>query len=225
MSGTSGAQSAASGADELVGRHLADARRRGFLGPGPIVRHIEHSHAFSSVLSGLLDPCKRRVADLGSGAGIPGLIVALDMPSAEVSLIEAGLGRVEALRSTIRACGLAGRVDVVHGRAETVGRDERYRGTFDAVVARSFSRPAVTAECAAPLLRSGGLLVVSEPPKPAGHGEGPSNRWAAERLGELGLEVHAEVEFPVHLIVLRQVRLCSERFPRRVGVPAKRPLF
>jgi 16S rRNA (guanine527-N7)-methyltransferase len=101
------------------------------------------------------------------------------------------------------------------------------------VLARSFGRPAVVAECAAPLLRPGGWLVVSEPPGSSPEdrpdlpsdppGEGP--RWPAEPLGQLGLTpdqlVHEEFDYQT----LRQADPCPERFPRRDGVPAKRPLF
>ena len=82
----------------------------------------------------------------------------------------------------------------------------------------------MVAECAAPLLRPGGWLVVSEPP-PTGPDEDPGGRWPAESLRQLGLEpadvVHGDFEFRT----LRQIEPCPERFPRRNGVPAKRPLF
>jgi len=114
------------------------------------------------------------------------------------------------------------RVRVVEGRAEALGRGD-LRGAADAVAARSFGPPATTAECAAPLLRPGGRLVVSEPP-------GAVDRWPAEPLRELGLVPLAP---PAPLVpsgqasvrVLRQDAPCPARFPRRDGVPAKRPLF
>src|SRR3546814_9312392 len=68
------------------------------------------------------------------------------------------------LREAVEALGADERVEVVEGRAEEIGRGEMRR-VVDAVIARSFGPPAATAECAAPLLRAGGLLVVSEPPE------------------------------------------------------------
>jgi 16S rRNA (guanine527-N7)-methyltransferase len=90
------------------------------------------------------------------------------------------------------------------------------------VTARSFGRPAVTAECAAPLLKTGGWLLVSEPPSDE-RTEAP--RWPPEPLLQLGLvpEEQAREEFEYQ--VLRQREACPDRFPRRIGVPAKRPLF
>ena len=66
-------------------------------------------------------------------------------------------------RSVVRGLWLGDRVEVWCGRAERLGRDAHRRGAFDAVVSRGFGAPAITAECAAPFLRVGGQLVVSEP--------------------------------------------------------------
>jgi 16S rRNA (guanine527-N7)-methyltransferase len=91
------------------------------------------------------------------------------------------------------------------------------RATFDAVLARSFGPPAATAECGSPLLHVGGELMVSEPPQ-------DDQRWSAE-VSQLGLEVGRRVGSTPVVQTLRQITLCPERFPRRDGLPAKRPLF
>jgi 16S rRNA (guanine527-N7)-methyltransferase len=76
----------------------------------------------------------------------------------------------------------------------------------------------VTAECAAPLLAVGGLLVVSEPPD--------GRRWPASALEPLGMAVEGMVRGAAGTFQrLRQVTPCPDRYPRRVGIPAKRPLF
>jgi hypothetical protein len=92
------------------------------------------------------------------------------------------------------------------------------RGTQVAVVARAFAAPPVTAECAAPLLRVGGLLVVSEPPGAAG-----ADRWSG--VAELGLGPAVHRPGPPALVVLTQESACPLRYPRRTGIPAKRPLW
>jgi 16S rRNA (guanine527-N7)-methyltransferase len=106
------------------------------------------------------------------------------------------------------------------------GRQAGFRGGYDGVLARSFGRPAVVAECAAPLLKVGGWLVVSEPPRggePAQAAEGP--RWPPEHLGQFGLEPSEAVHEEFDYRILRQTAPCPDRFPRRNGVPAKKPLF
>jgi 16S rRNA (guanine527-N7)-methyltransferase len=121
----------------------------------------------------------------------------------------------------VERCGLGTRVTVVHGRAETIGHLDQFRRGFDAVVARSFGRPAITAECAAPFLREEGLLVVSEPPEDVTS----DARWSPSGLDRLGLSASWLVRGDFGYRLTRQLRECPPEFSRRDGVPAKRPLF
>jgi 16S rRNA (guanine527-N7)-methyltransferase len=128
--------------------------------------------------------------------------------------VDAAERRCRFLEEAVAELELGARVRVVQGRAEVLGRDPSLRGTCDLVTARSFGPPAVTAECAAPFLAVGGVLLVSEPPAAA-------PRWPDE-LATLGLVAGPRVG---GIQVLTQATPCPERFPRRTGVPAKRPLF
>ena len=125
--------------------------------------------------------------------------------------------RAEFLRRAAETLNLE-HVSVIQGRAEAAGRDPELRGTFDLVTARGFGVPAVTAECAAPLLRVGGLLIVSEPP------DGDPERWPAQAMRTLGLSPLRTVRTDAGYAVLRQEAACPDRYPRRPGIPAKRPL-
>jgi 16S rRNA (guanine527-N7)-methyltransferase len=196
-------------------RVLADARDRGFLGPGRVEDHIEHARGFA-LASGLDAPAA--IADLGSGGGVPALVAALDWPDARVVMIERSQRRAAFLIDAVARLGLGPRVTVRAEPAEGVGRDPALRGTVDVVLARSFGPPSVTAECGAPLLRVDGVLLVSEPPEVA------SERWDGAGLALLGLVDEGAVR-PLHAGFrrLRQVTLCGERFARRA--PGKRPLF
>ena len=201
---------------------LEEARRLGFLGPGPVEAHLDHAAGYAAALEsdagGAWVPAG--AADLGSGAGLPGLPLALRFPDTQWTLVEASVRRAAFLRAAVRDLGLEARLAVVEERAEVVGRAPAYRGRFDLVVARSFGPPAVLAECAAPLLRIGGRAVVSEPP-----GGAPA-RWPADGLAQLGMVPGAGVQaVGAAYQVLRQEQACPDRWPRRVGVPAKRPLF
>jgi 16S rRNA (guanine527-N7)-methyltransferase len=192
---------------------LEVARHRGFLGPGPVESHIDHARAFLIAL----EHTSGTVIDLGSGGGVPGLVLAVARPDLRLVLVEARAKRCRFLEAAAGALGVA--ADVVEGRAEMIGRSTR-RGTADAVVARSFGLPATTAECASPLLLVGGRLVVSEPPPPA-----QPDRWPAAGLRLLGLEVAERVEEATTVQVLEQRIGCPDGYPRRDGLPAKRPLF
>ena len=220
-----------SGARAALADVLRDAQRAGFLGDGPVEPHIAHGVDFCAAVRWARTqdpPCAAgghvRVVDLGSGAGLPGLVLALADAGLEVVLLEARERRCAFLGAAIRRLELQGRVDVLHERAESAGRSPEHRGSFDVAVARAFGPPAVTAECAAPLLVVGGHLVVSEPPAWQGSGV-VAERWPAGGLGALGMGPALEWEDGHHFAVIRQEHAASDRFPRRVGVAAKRPLF
>jgi 16S rRNA (guanine527-N7)-methyltransferase len=197
---------------------LTRAQTAGGLGPGDIDSHIAHSLAYLDAYPGLVDA--ERVLDLGSGAGIPGLVLARQLPNAAFALLEGRRERASALVRSVGELGLSGRVWVISGRAEVAAHDPGLRFGFDAVVARAFSRPAVTAECGAGFLVKGGAFVVSEPPEPE-----TDARWPAVGLEKLGLELESLVAAPFRFAVLRSVAPLDARYPRHVGIPAKRPLF
>ena len=193
---------------------LAEAQRLGFLGPGPVQRHIDHAVG----MAGCLLRTAARGLDLGSGGGVPGLVMAEWKPALHLVLLDARERRCRFLRQAVRDLGVADRVEVVEERAEAAARRPDLRETIDVVVARSFGPPAVTAECAVGFLRLGGHLVVSEPPEKAG-------RWPVDGLETLGLSAGApcgggEASF----VRFEKLRL-DDRWPRRVGIPAKRPLW
>ena len=138
----------------------------------------------------------------------------------EAVLIDARRRRSANLEISVHTLGLTERVTVLCARAEEAGRDPELRGGFDLVVARSFGSPAITAECAAPFLSVGGSLSVSEPPSAS------DDRWQEEGLSALGLakpELHRIGE--AGFMVSRLDALCPERYPRRNGMPEKRPLW
>lgn len=196
---------------------LERSRQLGFLGPGPVAGHIEHATGFVHAVG---SDVPHRVLDLGTGGGVPGLVLALAWPDAQVCLLESNERRAVFLAGAARDLGVEGRVVVAHARAEDAGRDPAWRGWADVVTARSFGPPAVTAECAAPLVRVGGRVIVSEPP------DEPADRWPAAGLAQLGLRATGRVEQAFSRFqVLRQDQPCPDEYPRRVGVPGKRPLF
>jgi 16S rRNA G527 N7-methylase RsmG len=205
---------------------LSEGQHRGLVGPGDLAIHIEHALGFLGAAASAAPSEFRlddaRVLDLGSGGGLPGLVLAASRPDLEIVLLDANLRSTTFLDEVVEALDLGRRVTVVRARAETRGRDASWRERFDIVVARGFGRPAVTAECGSPFLRVDGCLVVSEPPADKLE---PGSRWPPVALAELGLrplEPH-KGSFAYH--VLLQDRPCPNTYPRRSGVPTKRPLF
>ena len=197
--------------------------RLGLIGPPELATQVRHAAGF---LDALEAGCGRRVSaeelivDLGSGGGLPGMVCAARRLSGPFVLIEGSVRRAKLLAELVGRCGWEERVTVLGERAEAVGHDRRWRGVGAAVFARGFGGPAETAECASALLEPGGVLIVSEPPGADG------SRWDSEGLARLGMEPVRVVEVGgFGYAVIRQVERCPEEFPRRVGVPRKRPLF
>ena len=163
-----------------------------------------------------------RLADIGSGAGFPGLALAVALPGAEVSLVESQRRKCEFLERL----SLAAEVENAH---VVLARAEEWSEGFgrgDVVLARALSAQPVVLEYAAPLLRLGGILVDWR-----GRREREHEVQAARAADELGLALleirHTEPYAGArdhHLHVFEKVAETPPRFPRRAGVARKRPL-
>jgi 16S rRNA (guanine527-N7)-methyltransferase len=160
-----------------------------------------------------------RFCDLGAGGGVPGLVLAVQWPSSRFVLLDSSVRRCEFLREAIGELALGDRGLVAEGRAEDLARSEALEGTFDLVVARSFGPPAVVAECAVRFLQVGGELMVAEPPAPE------ATRWPKEGLLRLGLGPSRKASEGPRVAAMARIGEVPDRYPRRVGVPGKRPLF
>jgi 16S rRNA (guanine527-N7)-methyltransferase len=193
----------------------------GFLGSMALDDQIDHSLGFVAVAEATLGGRPGAVVDLGSGGGVPGLVLLACWPECRVVLLDANERRTDFLLEVTSEPRTHQRVEVIRGRAEELGHDERFRGQFDLVTSRSFASPAVTAECGAALLTDQGLMVVSEPPDEV------DDRWPADGLARLGLEALSpiRIEDRFGYQPLRKVAVTDDRYPRRVGIPTKRPLF
>src|SRR4051794_11853069 len=146
---------------ELLVDVLAEARDAGFLGPGPIEPHIAHAEGFGAAAERALGRAPENFADLGTGGGIPGLVLAIRWHAARGVFIESGQRRAAWLRDATARLGVDARVEVLEERAETSAPRPPLRERFDVVTARSFAAPGVTAEIAAGLVEVAGVLVVS----------------------------------------------------------------
>jgi 16S rRNA (guanine527-N7)-methyltransferase len=164
----------------------------------------------------------RAIADLGSGAGLPGIPIAIALPESQVSLLESQSRKCEFLANTIASCGLEN-VSMVNARAENWPEGV---ASQDAVLARALAPPPVVAEYAAPLLRIGGVLVDWR-----GRRDESEERAGLEAAAELGLELHEirrvepfEGARDRYLHIYSKTAPTPERFPRRPGMARKRPL-
>ena len=164
----------------------------------------------------------RRVADLGSGGGFPGLVLAIALPAARVALVESVGRKCAFLAAAADELGLAN-VEVVNARAEEWAAG---LGGQDVVVARALAPLTVLVEYAAPLLEPGGLLVAWKGRRDAA--EEADGAAAAEQLGMSALEAVAVKPFQQtrdrHLYLSSKVSPTPAEYPRRPGMARKRPI-
>lgn len=162
------------------------AQRFGFFGDRPVEEAAAHSMAFVQAIGTL--PAGARVVDLGSGGGLPGLVIADEYRSVAITLIDRREKRTDFLRRATRRLEFD-HVEVIDGDVEHLARQVAIGHTepFDVVTARGFGPPEVTVRVASRLTTSTGRIVISEPPV--------GNRWDDTVLDELHLirESHGSV--------------------------------
>ena len=211
---------------EAIKDILSTSQNLGFLGPGSIDDYLSHCQGFLDVIQEN-NIVTDDVLDLGSGGGIPGLFLSTQLPNSRFVLLDASIRRCQFLSEAVQSLNISSRVQVICERAEITARNIELRGSFSLVVARGFGQPSVTAECAVPFLKVGGVLLVSEPPSTQVRAgiDADAIRWPREGCAKLGLVVESKTTLPYSFIQLRLTDPCPDRYPRRNGVPSKKPLF
>lgn len=184
-----------------------------------ILKHFIDSMVLSKFIEG------KSFADLGTGAGFPGIPLKILRPELKVVLMDSLKKRLDFLDLVIDNLGLTG-VKTVHARAEDFGRDVRFRGSFDTVSSRAVARLPVLLEYALPTLKVNGLFLA------------PKGLQAEEELSEAqkALEmIGGKLEKIEHLnlgegaehraiIIIRKTQETSSRYPRQAGTPTKKPI-
>jgi 16S rRNA (guanine527-N7)-methyltransferase len=164
-----------------------------------------------------------RIADVGSGAGFPGLVLAVALPGAKVDLVESVGRKCDFIRRAIEAAGIPN-ARVINARSEELAAGEG-REAYAAVTARAVGRLSTLAELASPLLEEGGVLVAWKGKRDAEEEEQMAN--AAEALAMRPEEIRHVGPFAGsehrHLHVLRKSGPTPPGLPRRPGIAKKRP--
>lgn len=167
-----------------------------------------------------------RLIDIGSGGGFPGLPLAIAYPELHVTLLEATRKKVDFLQHVIGLLGIRN-CHAIHGRAEDIGHDSKHREAYDAATARALAPLPALVELCLPFLKVGGVLIA-----PKGADAGHEVDAASNALSTLGGEAQGiimpEPDSPIsadhRLVVIRKVAPTPDTYPRRNGVPTRRPL-
>jgi len=187
--------------------------------------HIKHFMDSLTCLLAMRESLAGKLIDIGTGAGFPGIPLKIMLPKMQLTLVESVGKKAEFCRHVVKILDLHG-VEVVQERAEALGQDLDYRERYDWAVARAVAILPVLAEYLLPLVRVGGSMLAMK-------GEsGPAEAHAAEHAMRV-LGGHLRQIMPVtlpgvaeerYLVVIDKVAATPSGYPRKVGVPAKRPL-
>lgn len=159
-----------------------------------------------------------RVIDIGSGGGLPAVPLAIALPSIRFTLLEANQRKCAFLEFVAGTLGLRN-ITVAPGRAEELGHHSALRESFDRAISRAAARPAVLLELALPFVRTGGDLVAEVSPL-----DPRSLDQAAQVLGGGEPRVERSPSGRGALLTVPKIGPTPQRYPRRTGVPNRRPL-
>ena len=166
-----------------------------------------------------------RVIDVGSGAGFPGVPLKIVRPDLNVYLLEAQEKKARFLRLLVSELGLSN-VYILNGRAETLGNDAEHREKYDVALARAVAEMAVLAELCLPFVKVGGFFLALKGP---GAGEEVKRAHGAIKILGGRVDFTQEYVLPVlggqrKIIAVKKVGSTPPKYPRRAGIPKKRPL-
>ncbi len=170
----------------------------------------------------------RKIIDIGSGAGFPGIPLKIYQPKFDLTLLEATRKKVDFLHHISRRLGFERSTEVIHGRAEEYGRNGEYREKYDIAVSRAVSDLAVLAEYCLPFVKIGGIFISQKGREITGE-----LRKAGKAIEVLGGKVKKVIPYKLilregelerTLVVVDKVERTPDDYPRRPGVVAKRPI-
>lgn len=220
MARSSAAMSTDGDFHERLTKTLRRGQQVGIIG-GDIADHEAHAMAWIHAIGPL---GAAFCVDLGTGAGLPGLALALANPDSGWLLTEARGTRATFVRSAVRQLQLQHQVAVWDRDVQEAAHEADFRGRAELVTARAFGSPGITAECGTAFLRPGGSLVVSEPP---GEDDSVSSaaRWPPGSLAELGLGPAQLRVATYRFAVMERTDVAVPTIPRRRAAMERAPLF
>ena len=209
-------------------RHLALYDRANVIGTRDLDR-ILLDHILDSLSCFLHEPLfrARRLADVGSGGGLPGIPIKITRPELATTLVESTGKKVRFLQHAIDSLDLKG-VEIANTRVEDLGRTRAHRGAYDVVTCRAVARLSVVAEYCVPLLEAGGCAIAMKgrlEPEELAEGNKAVDALGAKVAETTTVPMLTEVgEKERNLIILEKIGETPARYPRRPGLVAKRPL-
>ena len=168
---------------------------------------------------------KKKVIDIGTGAGFPGLVLKIAFPQLEITLLDSLNKRIQFLDAVIQNLSLTG-VETVHGRAEDFAKPGKLRECFDLAVSRAVSNLSTLSEYCLPFVKQGGYFISYKSEKISEETEAAKNA-----ITLLGGKIRKQVDFTLpdsdiyrNFLLIEKVTATPKKYPRKAGLPSKEPL-
>ena len=168
---------------------------------------------------------EKKVIDIGTGAGFPGLVLKIAFPQLEITLLDSLNKRIQFLDAVIQNLSLTG-VETVHGRAEDFAKPEKLRECFDLAVSRAVSNLSILSEYCLPFVKQGGYFISYKSEKISEETEAAKNA-----ITLLGGKIRKQVDFTLpnsdiyrNFLLIEKVSATPKKYPRKAGLPSKEPL-
>ena len=182
-----------------------------------IVKHFIDSLIISEYIDG------NKILDIGTGAGFPGIPLAINNPDKNFVLLDSVNKKLNVIRGTLPKINI-NNVDVIHSRAEDLAHDNEYREQFDCVVSRAVANLTTLVEYMLPFAKVGGMIICLK---------GPNYEQelmdASKAIDILGGRVEKTLSFNIednerNIIFIKKYKTTPEKFPRGQGKPLKEPI-
>ena len=187
--------------------------------------YLKHFYdSIAPILQGLIENQPIRLLDIGAGAGFPSLPMKILFPELDVTIIDSLNKRINFLHLLAEELGLSG-VHFYHGRAEDFAQDKAFRAQFDIVTARAVARMQVLSELTIPYLKVGGQLLAlkaSNAPEELEEAKNALNLLFSKV--EDNLQYELPNGDPRYITVVEKKKETPNKYPRKAGMPNKRPL-
>jgi len=179
----------------------------------------------SALILSLVDDWNKKVIDIGTGAGFPGVPIKIMKPEAEVYLFDSLQKRINFLEHLCKELEIE--TKTIHGRAEDYGRDKVYREQFDIVCARAVAKMPVLLEYCLPFVKEGGIFIALKGPELESELEQCNKALKIlggkiERIEQLTM---ADGNYTRNIAVIKKIKPCDKKYPRKAGTPQKNPLI